>query len=447
MQAGDRCDRTVNHMNPLTPAFAGPDTPSPALIDKCVHCGFCLPACPTYLLWGEEMDSPRGRIYLMKAGLEGRTAMSPSFVQHFDRCLGCLACVTACPSGVEYAPLIEKTRAQIEQRYGRGAGDRLFRHLLMWLVPYERRLRVAFLPLAVLGPVLRAMAGWSLVPARVRAALAVAPPVSLRSLFAKLPERTQAAGEERLTVAVLTGRVQKLAFADVNEATVRVLAAEGCGVAAPAAQGCCGALPLHSGHINRARRLARHNIEVFEAAGVDRIVVNAAGCGSAMKEYGGLFAEDPAWRDRAHAFSAKVRDVSQVLVELGPARAPRHPVQARVAYHDACHLAHGQGVRAEPRALLQAIPGVEVLTPLESEICCGSAGIYNLVQPEAAAQLGERKARHIATLAPDLIATGNPGCTLQIAAAGRRLGHEWPIVHPIQLIDASIRGADPRTGT
>ena len=234
------------------PAFAGPDTPSPALIDTCVHCGFCLPTCPTYLLWGEEMDSPRGRIYLMKAGVEGRAAMESSFVQHFDRCLGCLACVTACPSGVQYGPLIEKTRAQVEQRFDRPLSDRMFRNLLMWFIPYEGRLRAALLPLALFAPVVRLLAGLPVVPKRLRAALAVAPPVSLASLFARPPERTEAAGEQRLRVAILSGCVQKLAFAPVNDATVRVLAAEGCQVLAPAAQGCCGALPLHAGHIEHA---------------------------------------------------------------------------------------------------------------------------------------------------------------------------------------------------
>jgi glycolate oxidase iron-sulfur subunit len=230
----------------------------------------------------------------------------------------------------------------------------------------------------------------------------------------------------------------------VNEATVRVLATEGCRVDAPREQGCCGALPLHAGDIDHARTLARHNIEVFEAAGVDRIVVNAAGCGSAMKEYGELFEGDAQWEGRARAISRNVRDVSQLLIELGEPRAVRHPIPSRVVYHDACHLAHGQGVRTEPRALLQAIPGVELLTPAESDICCGSAGIYNLVQPGPAAELGARKARHIAALSPDMIATGNPGCTLQIAAAARGLGHDWPIVHPIELLDASIRGERPR---
>jgi len=453
-------------MNP-TSAFQEPDAPPSALIDTCVHCGFCLPTCPTYLLWGEEMDSPRGRIYLMKAGVEGRAALTSSFVQHMDRCLGCVACVTACPSGVQYGPLIEKTRAQVERRYERSFTDRLFRSALMALVPYPQRMRIAMLPLVLLGGVVRAIGRALMAPGkgetpgaqdgdvrqtqpaadatlmqRVAAVLALSPPVSLLSLFRRIPEHTPAVGEQRLKVAVLTGCVQRLSFDDVNRATVNVLAAEGCSVTTPAAQGCCGALPLHAGGIEQARRLAKHNIDVFEAAGVDRIVVNAAGCGSAMKEYKDLLQADPAWAARAHAFSARVRDVSELLVELGEPRATRQPVRARVVYHDACHLAHGQGVRNQPRALLQAIPGIEVMTPAESEICCGSAGIYNLVQPEPAAQLGARKARNIAALSPDMIATANPGCTLQISAAARVLGYKWPVFHPIQLVDASIRGVD-----
>ena len=436
-------------VNPETPTFEGADQPSRALIDKCVHCGFCLPTCPTYLLWSEEMDSPRGRIYLMKAGLEGRAGMTSSFVQHFDRCLGCLACVTACPSGVQYGPLLEKTRVQIERHYERPGEDRLFRRLLMALLPYPSRLRVLMAPLVALAPFMGRSGGLNprltaFLPARVRALLSVAPRVSVRDLLGRVPARTAAVGTERLKVAVLEGCVQRIAFANVNEATIRVLAAEGCRVEAPRAQGCCGALPLHAGDIERARELARHNIEVFETAGVDRIVVNAAGCGSAMKEYAELFEGDPQWAKRAQGISSKVRDVTQLLVELGEPRAVKHPIRARVVYHDACHLAHGQGVRSEPRALLQAIPGVELLTPAESDICCGSAGIYNLVQPEPAGELGRRKARHIAALSPDMIATGNPGCTLQIAAAARDLGHDWPIVHPIELLDASIRGVDPR---
>jgi glycolate oxidase iron-sulfur subunit len=296
----------------------------------------------------------------------------------------------------------------------------------------------------IFGPILRALerAGvLRVLPHRLRSLVALAPRPSFASLVSDgVPEHTSAAGTPRLRTAVLTGCVQRLAFAGVNKTTVDVLAAEGCTVEAPSAQGCCGALPLHAGNIEQARELAKHNIDVFERANVDRIVVNAAGCGSSMKEYGELLHDDPAWADRARAFSAKVRDVSEVLMEIGEPRARRHPIKARVVYHDACHLAHAQGVRAQPRALLAAIPGVEVLTPAESDICCGSAGIYNLVQPEAAEQLGERKARHIAALMPDVIAAANPGCILQIAAAGRRLGYEWEIVHPVELIARSIKG-------
>jgi glycolate oxidase iron-sulfur subunit len=439
--------------------MTGTDSPSPALIDKCVHCGFCLPTCPTYLLWGEEMDSPRGRIYLMKANVEGRVELNASYVEHFDRCLGCLACVTACPSGVQYAPLIEKSRAQIENRYSREKNDGLFRAVLMAIVPYPARMRLAMLPLLVLGPLLRRIPRGSRSAApvstppeatqgsvwrRIAAAIRLAPPVSWSGLVNHVAVHTPAVGSERLKAGLLVGCVQRLSFAKVNDATVRVLAAEGCSVHAPAAQGCCGALPLHAGRIDQARALAKHNIEVFERAGVDRIAVNAAGCGSAMKDYGELFADDPAWAARAAAIAAKVRDVTELLVELGDQRAVRRRLAARVVYHDACHLAHGQGVRVQPRTLLQGIPGIELLTPAESEICCGSAGIYNLVQPEPAAQLGARKVGHLAALSPDMIATANPGCTLQIAAAARGLGHDWPIFHPIELIDASIQGVDPR---
>ncbi len=355
-----------------SPAFDGPDAPPSALIDTCVHCGFCLPTCPTYVLWGEEMDSPRGRVYLMKAAVEGRAEMAPSFVQHFDRCLGCLACVTACPSGVQYGPLIEKTRAQIERRYERPFPDRLFRSALMALVPYPQRMRIALLPLALVGGLVRAIGRALMTPrradaeaatrrpqpsgeasfmSRVAAALALSPPVSLLSMFRRIPEHTPAVGETRLKVAVLTGCVQRLSFFDVNKATVNVLAAEGCSVGAPGAQGCCGALPLHAGHIEQARRLARHTIEVFEGAGIDRIVVNAAGCGSAMKEYKDLLAADAEWAPRAHAFSARVRDVSELLVELGEPRASTPADQrSRRLPRRLSPGARPGGPRAAPRA-------------------------------------------------------------------------------------------------
>jgi glycolate oxidase iron-sulfur subunit len=445
-------------------AFDSVHPPDAALIDTCVHCGFCLPTCPTYVLWGEEMDSPRGRIYLMKAGLEGRTEMTPAFVGHFDACLGCMACVSSCPSGVQYAPLIEATRAQIERRHPRAFADRLFRGAIFALFPYPGRLRLALLPLAALqlaigkgrggrtgrqgdaehhGYSPRAQGAPRFVPSllsRVRAMLSLAPRVTWRSLFASTPVRTAAVGTPRLTVGLLTGCVQRLVFPRVNAATVHVLSAEGCDVLAPSDQGCCGALALHAGRLDEARGFARRTIDVFERAGVERIAVNAAGCGSSMKEYGQLLADDPAWAARARAFSMRVRDVSEVVVELGPARATRHPLLLRVAYHDACHLAHAQGVRQPPRELLRSIPGIEILPFAEPEICCGSAGIYNLVEPDAARELGARKVAHIDAVKPDVIATGNPGCMLQMATASARLGRACRIHHPIELLDASIRG-------
>jgi len=440
------------------------DSPAPHLIEQCVHCGFCLPTCPTYALWGEEMDSPRGRIYLMKAVAEGRTTVDAAYVGHIDACLGCVGCVTACPSGVQYGTLIEQARAQIERGSVRSRFERWFREALLAVLPYRARMRVALLPMVLFGRVLQSIVGggvtrreddtaeqasddrrtrrddrrWS---ARLAALIRLAPPVSWAGLHASPEIGGPAIGEERLKVAVLTGCVQQLAFSHVNAATVRVLRAEGCRVTAPAGQGCCGALALHGGYPDRARAFARDIIAVLDGAQVDRIVVNAAGCGSAMKEYGQLLADDPAWADRARAFSAKVRDVSEVLADLPP-RATRHPIAARVAYHDACHLAHGQQVRAQPRQLLSGIPGLELVSPGESEMCCGSAGIYNLVQPATAAALGRRKVRHLAALTPDIIATGNPGCTLQIAAAARDRGLQWSVVHPVELLDASIRGAD-----
>jgi glycolate dehydrogenase iron-sulfur subunit len=448
--------------SPAATVFDGDHPPDRALIAKCVHCGFCLPSCPTYALWGEEMDSPRGRIYLMSAGLDGRTAMTNAFVRHFDACLGCMACVTACPSGVQYSPLIEATRGQIDRRHDRPAADRLFRAIVFALFPYPGRMRIALAPLAFMGR--RPAAAFARQPAetsaerrarrsapgffsRLRAMFELAPPITWQSLTARTPERTPAVGDRRLTVGLLLGCVQRVVFPQVNEATVNVLAAEGCDVVAPRDQGCCGALALHAGRLDEARAFARRTIDVFERADVGWIAVNAAGCGSSMKEYGQLLAGDPAWADRARAFSARVRDVSEVVAGLGEPRAPRHRLALKVAYHDACHLAHAQGVRQQPRDLLRSIPGVELVPLAESDICCGSAGIYNLVEPEPARDLGDRKARHIDAAQPDVVVTANPGCTLQIAAAARRRGTSLTIRHPIELVDASIRGADARSNT
>jgi glycolate oxidase iron-sulfur subunit len=395
----------------------------PNLINDCVHCGFCLPTCPTYVLWGEEMDSPRGRIHLMKQHVEG-TPMTPEMAGHFDACLGCMACVTACPSGVQYDRLIEQTRAVVERTHEREPRDRAVREIVFSLFPYPRRLRMLrptmwlaarMAPfLTRVHPTLGAMAG-------------LAPRVEHRQ---RLPRLVRARGERRAVVGMLTGCVQREFFPQVNAATARVLALEGCDVVIPREQGCCGALSVHSGRDDQARRLARRTVKVFEKAGVDTVVVNSAGCGSSMKEYGELLGAEPAFR---------VLDLSEFLAELGPV-AERHPLPVTVAYHDACHLAHAQGVRAQPRELLGAIPGLELREVPESAICCGSAGTYNLLQPEAAHDLGDRKARSVASTGAELLVSANPGCTMQIASAMRRGGAEIRVAHTAEVLDASLRG-------
>jgi glycolate oxidase iron-sulfur subunit len=386
------------------------------------------------------MDSPRGRIYLMKAGAAGRLDMSEAVVSHFDTCLGCMACETACPSGVRYAPLVEETRAAIEHHHRRSIGDRLFRRLLLSVLPFPGRLRLAARPIALVNLLRRRTAALSLLPPKIRNLIALAP-ASRRARFSDdIPARTPAAGSPRLRVGLVTGCVQRVFFGDVNDATVRVLAAEGCDVVAPRGQGCCGALALHAGRDREARAFARALIGAFERNQLDAIVINAAGCGSTMKNYGELLQDDPDWADRARAFAATVRDVTEVLADLQPPRAARHPIPLRIAYHDACHLAHAQGVRRQPRDVLAAIPGLTIVPVGESEICCGSAGIFNLVQPEMAAALGQRKVGRIAEAQPDAVATTNPGCILQIEASARAAGRPQRVLHVVELVDASIRG-------
>jgi glycolate oxidase iron-sulfur subunit len=424
-------------------AFDPHRPPSRELLDDCVHCGFCLPTCPTYQLWGEEMDSPRGRIYLMSMAERGEIGLDGALHEHIDACLGCMACVTACPSGVQYDRLLESVRPQLERHVPRTRADRLFRSAIFALFPYRRRLRAAAVPGALYQRLRRAPAVTRLtarLPGRLAAMESLLPPVRLREAFARLPGRVPAQGPTRARVALLTGCVQDVFFHHVNAATARVLAAEGCEVLVPRDQRCCGALELHAGREPSALGRARDTIATFErllaSDGVDTVVTNVAGCGSSMKEYGHLLADDPEWADRAAAFSARVKDVHEVLAELGPV-ATRHPVRARVVYHDACHLGHAQGVRAQPRAVLRTVPGLELVEVPEAELCCGSAGIYNLVAPEAAAELGARKAGNVRAAGPDLVVTANPGCLLQIR---RHLGPGLPLMHPVQVLDASIRG-------
>ena len=420
--------------------------PATELIDQCVHCGFCLPVCPTYLLWNQEMDSPRGRIYLMKTGAEGAAAMDQTFVSHFDRCLGCMACMTACPSGVQYGKLIEATRAQIERNYRRPFLDRLFRRLIFAVFPHRRRLRWLLLPLwfyqrSGLRWLLRKTGLLRLLPERLRSMESLLPELQLRALFAPAPHGVLPGAvpsrTPRLRVGVLLGCVQSVLFANVNAATVRVLAALGCEVVVPNDQQCCGALMAHAGREPEALDAARRLIEVFERAGVDVVASNAAGCGSNLKEYAYLLRDDPEFAQRAQVFASKCRDITELVAELG-FPSPANPVRLKVAYQDACHLQHAQGVRTQPRQLLSAVPGLEWTELPESTTCCGSAGIFNLIEPETARQLADRKAQLVLRSGAQALVSANPGCLLHIASGLRRAGHPLPVLHIVELIDASL---------
>ena len=421
----------------MTAERTGPAAPGidPELIDTCVHCGFCLPTCPTYVLWGEEMDSPRGRIHLMAQHAEG-TPVTPEMAGHLDACLGCMACVTACPSGVRYDRLIEQARAVVEREHRRPLAERVYRELVFRLFPYPRRLRALRGPLRLTEGLRRRLAPvLELLAPRLGTMAAIAPPITPR---VRLPRLVRARGPRRARVGLLTGCVQDAFFPGVNAATARVLALEGCDVVIPPEQGCCGALSVHSGRRAEAARFARRVIETFERAGVDTVVVNAAGCGSATKEYAELLAGDPAWQARAKGLH--FADLAEYLAELGPA-AERHPLPLTIAYHDACHLAHAQNVRSQPRALLSGVPGVRLVEVAESAICCGSAGTYTLFRPDASRELGDRKAERVAATGADLVVSANPGCTMQIAAGLRRRGgRPIPVAHTAQVLDASLRG-------
>jgi glycolate oxidase iron-sulfur subunit len=426
-------------------------------IDDCVHCGFCLPACPTWVLWGQEMDSPRGRIYMIKKAAEGEARLDARFRLHMDNCLGCMACITVCPSGVQYNKLIEPTRAQIERvlperNVPRPLGQRLFRKLIFATFPHPRRLRLLAVPLRLyqrsgLRALVRASGILKLLPRRLAAMEALLPAIPARrtsedfqSSQFSFPKSDGESESQTKSVGMLTGCVQQVFFPHVNAATARVLAAEGYNVVIPPHQSCCGALHLHSGLDDQARTLARQLIAAFESASVDSIVINSAGCGSTMKEYGYLLRDDPAWAARAAAFSAKCRDISEVLCELQPC-APRHPLPLRVAYHDACHLQHAQGIRSQPRQLLAAIPHLDVAEIPESSLCCGSAGVYNLLEPATAAELGARKVENLLTTRAQAVVSSNPGCLMQIQSSLRRKGlATLPAFHLVELLDASIRG-------
>jgi glycolate oxidase iron-sulfur subunit len=394
----------------------------------------------------------------MKARLEGRADLSGSFEQHIDACLGCMACVTACPSGVRYDRLIEYTRPEVERTVKRSSGERLYRRLLFALFPYPSRLRPLAAALRIaqrsgIQRLLRSMGCTRLLSPRLAALERLAPPPSARADREPIPPVVPAIGASRQRVGMLLGCVQRVFFPGVNHATARVLSHEGCDVVVPPEQGCCGALMLHAGQIEDARACARRLIDVFERAGLDstaragaariasldRIVINAAGCGSAMKEYGTLLADDPAYAERARAFASRCVDISELLAEL-PAQATRHPLNVRVIYQDACHLNHAQGVKQAPRTVLRSIPELTLQEIAEADTCCGSAGVYNLLQPDAASDLRDRKVGNVLRAECDLLVSSNPGCLLQIASGLEAAGRRIPTAHVVEVIDASIRG-------
>lgn len=424
--------------------FDGQDPPSPELINACVHCGFCLTTCPSYRVIGKEMDSPRGRIYLMEAINNGEAPLSEASVQHFDSCLGCLACTTSCPSGVQYDKLIAAVRPQIQRQHQRPLPQQLLRRLIFSMFPYPDRLRLLLAPLALyqrlgLSQLVQKTGLLQRFSPNLAAMESLLPPVTAKCFQDNLPEVVPAQGQQRYRVGMILGCVQRVFFTGVNEATARVLAANGCEVVIPKAQGCCSALPAHQGETDQAAALARQMIDCFQAAQVDYVIINAAGCGHTLKEYGHILRHDEAYRDRAVAFSSRVRDVQEFLMEVG-LTAKLHPLTEQplpVVYQDACHLLHGQKISRQPRQLLRQIPGVELREPLDAALCCGSAGVYNMLQPQVAAELGAMKVTNLLNTGARLIASANPGCSLQIQRYMSE--HPMPLMHPMDLLDRSIR--------
>ncbi len=414
---------------------------SKRLIKACVHCGLCLPTCPTYRELGTEMDSPRGRIWQMKLVNEGTIRPdAPDFAEHMFVCLACRACETACPSGVEFGTLIEQARAVIPNA---GRAEEVGRWALKGIFTSRRRLNALGFGLRAyqrtgVQRAVRASRILNLLPRRLRDLEALLPPTQGGLRRPGISPLTSARGRKAHRVALLAGCVQAQFFGETNQATVRVLAANGCEVVTPPLQSCCGALHVHSGLKDTAKELAWRNIEVFEQADVEAIIVNVAGCGSVMKEYGVLFAGDPARAARAQAFAEKVKDVSEYLASI-ERRRPVRAINQRVTYDDACHLLHGQKIRTQPRDLIKSLPGVEFVELKEAEWCCGSAGIYNLTKTDLSLRILEPKLDYIAETRADILVSGNPGCIMQIRAGLQRRGVPTRVMHIIDLLDMAYR--------
>ncbi|MBA4149001.1 MAG: (Fe-S)-binding protein [Verrucomicrobia bacterium] len=382
----------------------------------CIHCGLCLSSCPTYLETGNENNSPRGRIYLMRALQQGRQPLGDATVHHIDLCLGCRACEVACPSGVQYGHLLEHTRDHIEKHHSRSTFQTFLRRVAIEKVfPFPTRMKLALLP----ARAVKLLHAENFLPKFAREALSLIPD---NPSAGKLPEISPAFGEKRGTVGFISGCVMSVMFGDTNRASVKLLNRAGYDVVTPPAQGCCGALHAHSGRLELARDAARVNIAVFEQHNVDAIIINAAGCGSTLKEYENLLHHDPQWLDRAQKFSGKVKDLTEWLAKDLDANKPATPFKTKVTYHDACHLAHAQRITKQPRDLVKAIAGENFVELTESDVCCGSAGTYNLTEPEMAERLGNRKTENILKTGAQIVVTSNPGCLLQIQAGLRKAG-------------------------
>jgi glycolate oxidase iron-sulfur subunit len=424
-------------------AFWWPDAPDPEKYSVCVHCGFCLEVCPTYQQLADENHSPRGRVYLIKAAAEGELPLDDAVIDPVFTCLDCRACETVCPSGVQVGALIEEARGQVHYAQPkRGAAGALERLFLRGIFPHPRRLRrvaklMRFYQRSGLRTIARRSGALRLLPRHLREMEAVLPDVAAAGARESLPRLLPPRGTRKGTAALFTGCVMDVFFADVNEATARVLTRNGLEVRVPKEQICCGALHVHAGDREQARAMARHNIDVFLASGADYVVINAAGCGSALKEYPELFRDDPVYRERAKQFAAKVRDISEVLVEAG-FEPPQAPVPRTVTYHDACHLCHAQKVRYQPRQLLKSIPGLNLVEMPDSDRCCGSAGIYNLTHPQMAGELLERKMDDVPQ-GVDAIVMGNPGCMLQIMVGVHRRRAGIEVLHTVELLDEAYR--------
>lgn len=413
----------------------------------CIHCGLCLASCPTYLETGNENDSPRGRIYLMRAMQDGRLAVAETAVRHVDLCLGCRACEAVCPSGVQYGQLLEATRDHIEQQHERSLWQKLLRRVAIERVfPFPERLELALVP----AKCIRALRLEWLLPRFLRDALALVPENASR---VSLPFHSPSiAPTRRGQVGFVSGCVASVLFGETNAASVRLLNRAGFDVITPPAQGCCGALYAHGGNLEQARAAARRNIEAFGQLNVDAIIINAAGCGSTLKEYGHLLADDPAWSERAAAFGRKVKDLVEWLQpfailnsQFSISNSPSHP---RVTYHDACHLAHAQRIEKAPRELVRSIAGSNFVELEESNVCCGSAGSYNLTEPEMAARLQRRKTENILKTGAKIVVTTNPGCLLQIRAGLRKAGaDDIEVMHIADYLDRFVRAeTDPPLG-